>query len=141
MAEKLEQLKARRAQLAATLEQLPADDGDRFSIQEVITSIDKLLERSVPAPKKQAARTSRPGPAGDYLLASIPKGEAAELRISIKTWKGRRTVDLRLYFKPDGGEEFIPSRKGVSFDASKLDALVDGLMLARQHMPMDKVEP
>lgn len=141
MLEKLDQLKARRAQLTETMDRLPAGDSERCTMQAMVETIDQVLaraaKRSTPAPPRRAAVK----PTAAHVLARIPKGDRAELRISVKTWRGRRTVDLRLYFKPEGSDDLVPSRKGVSFDASKLDALLDGLMLAQQHMPTDRVEP
>lgn len=56
------------------------------------------------------------------------------MRVLVKRWKSRRTLDIRLWFLPEGGSEFTPSRKGVSIDASKVDALIEALHKAKQHV-------
>jgi hypothetical protein len=61
----------------------------------------------------------------------IPKTDTAEVRISRTYWKGRNVIDLRIFFLPKGGAEFVPSRKGLAIDASKLPELIDALETLR----------
>ena len=56
-------------------------------------------------------------------VAAIRKGDGAEIRVAIDTYKGRRVVDIRLWFQPAGSAEYVPSRKGVTFDTDKLPEL------------------
>ena len=65
-------------------------------------------------------------------IAAIPKGRRAELRVSLNEWQGRKTIDLRLWFMPKSGGTWGPSKKGVSIQAAKLDALIEGLVRARE---------
>jgi len=44
--------------------------------------------------------------------------------VSIDTWKRRRVVDVRRFYLPEGAEEMVPTRKGVTFTAHKLDELI-----------------
>lgn len=64
------------------------------------------------------------------LIARLAKTETAEVRVSQSTWKGRRVVDMRLWFIPAGGGEFVPSRKGFTFSAEKLPELIAALRSA-----------
>jgi hypothetical protein len=64
------------------------------------------------------------------LLGVIPKTQAAEVRVYVKTHKGRRVVDVRLWYVPAGSTDFVPTRKGVTFDASKIDRLRNALEAA-----------
>lgn len=137
----IDKLKVRRTELNALMQDLPAEHADRRSMEEMISNIDKLLgEAQAPRKAPRAVKAPAP-PGGDVLIATVPKTETAELRIYIKTWRSRRTVDVRLYYRPAGSDEFVPSRKGVSFDASKLDGLLSGLALAQQHVPTGKLQP
>lgn len=55
------------------------------------------------------------------------------MRISLTTWEGSRNVDIRLWSRRrDGGEDYVPSRKGVMFAANKLDDVIEGLEEARK---------
>jgi Transcriptional Coactivator p15 (PC4) len=58
------------------------------------------------------------------VVSSLKKTESAEVRVSRSTWKGRRVVDIRIWYKPKGGDEFVPSRKGLTIDAKKLPELM-----------------
>lgn len=59
--------------------------------------------------------------------AHICKSETAEIRVARSNWKGRRVVDIRIWFKPNAGADYVPSRKGITVDASKLDELIQAL--------------
>lgn len=61
------------------------------------------------------------------LVGVVPKTERAEVRVYRKVHKGRHTIDVRIWFVPEGQSEFVPSRKGVSFDASKAGMLREAL--------------
>ncbi len=63
------------------------------------------------------------------LLGVVTKTDRAEVRVYRRIYKGRATIDLRVWWLPDGQAEFVPSRKGFSVDASKLDALREALEL------------
>lgn len=63
-----------------------------------------------------------PAPSG-----AVRKTETAEVRVSRNSWKGRDVIDIRIWFLPRGGGEFVPSRKGLTIDARKLPSLVDAL--------------
>lgn len=41
-------------------------------------------------------------------------GEQKKYVISINHFQGNQYLDMRLFFKPDGEEDFLPSRKGLS---------------------------
>jgi hypothetical protein len=83
-----------------------------------------------PAPDAPRAPLARTG----VDIARIPKGKRAEMRVSVSEWKGRRIVDVRLWYIPKAGTEWAPSRKGVSVESGKVDALLSALVLAKQHL-------
>jgi hypothetical protein len=146
-------LLASRDRLAEALEVLrksppPPDDGTKKSKRAIkdwdfdIASLEKLIgqiestftrtaqERPVAEPADRAAEWVQHG----VTIASIPKGRRAELRVSVNEWQGLRTIDVRLWYIPKSGGVWGPSRKGVSFDAGKIDALLEALLLAKQHV-------
>ena len=59
--------------------------------------------------------------------ATIRKTDTAEVRVSRNYWKGRSVIDIRIWYLPSGGTEFVPSRKGLTIDDSKLPELIDAL--------------
>lgn len=56
------------------------------------------------------------------------------MRVSINDYRGVRNVDVRLWYVPKGGGEWVPSRKGVAVEAGKLDAVIDALLSAKRHL-------
>lgn len=137
-----------QAQLDVLRAALPEDDGtkagkkrlrdwayDVQSLERVVAQMDRTIAAAKPAP-------TSPEEAGEFqratwvqrgtTIASIPKGKRAELRVSLNEWQGVRTLDLRLWYQPKGGGDWGPSRKGVSVEAGKIDALIEVLKQARQ---------
>lgn len=104
----------------------------------MVAQLDDLIGRLTPKPIVEAGATSTAQelmPSDAVTFARVPKGRRAEVRVSVKPWKGRRIVDIRLWSLIDGaGAEMKPSRKGVTFDESKLDLLIDALHKAKQHV-------
>lgn len=147
--ERVAELTASRDNLAASIlalrAALPEDDGtkkakraikdwefDVAGFERMVAQIDGMLAPAVPKDKPAPARA--PWVPMGTTIASIPKGKRAELRVSVNEWKGLHILDLRLWFQPKGGGAWGPSRKGVSIDAAKTDALIDALRLAKQHL-------
>lgn len=56
-------------------------------------------------------------------VAAIRKADGAEVRVTVQGYKGRRVVDVRVWYQPTVGGDFVPTRKGVTVDADKLPAL------------------
>lgn len=57
-------------------------------------------------------------------VAAIRKADGAEVRVSVQGYKGRRVVDVRVWYQPTGSAEYVPTRKGVTVDADKLRELL-----------------
>lgn len=55
---------------------------------------------------------------------SIRKSDTAEVRVSRNLWKGRSVIDIRIWYRPDGSADLVPSGKGVTIDAGKLPELL-----------------
>lgn len=56
-------------------------------------------------------------------VAAIRKADGAEVRVTVQGYKGRRVVDVRVWYQPVAGGDYVPTRKGVTVDADKLPAL------------------
>ena len=57
-------------------------------------------------------------------VAAIRKADGAEIRVAFSTYKGRRVVDVRVWYLPRTGGDYLPTRKGITIDADKLPELV-----------------
>lgn len=64
-------------------------------------------------------------------IAAIRKSDNAQIRIGADDYKGRRVVDVRVWYQPNGGD-WTPSKKGLTFDADKLPAVVAGMIQAME---------
>ncbi|MHB1099267.1 MAG: transcriptional coactivator p15/PC4 family protein [Burkholderiales bacterium] len=56
-------------------------------------------------------------------IAAIHKADGAEIRVATDLYKGRHVLDVRVWYQPSGRTEYVPTRKGVTFDADKLPEL------------------
>lgn len=63
------------------------------------------------------------------IVAEIPKGNAI-IRVSLDTFKMRSVVDVRVWYLPKGGTEYVPSRKGITCDVSMVSALAAAMIKA-----------
>ncbi len=143
------ELQATRLRLAQELQSLvenqPPDDGSKkaqrairdwqfacASLQGLIGKLDKAT--SLPPERRPAEVPAQVEPLSSTAIARIPKGRRAEMRVTVNEWKGVRNLDVRLWYLPKGGGEWAPSRKGVAVEAGKIDALVNALLLAKQHV-------
>ena len=141
-------------QLAIISSAPPDDDGtpkarravknwefDCKSMRDLIEKFDSLL---APMPPPADPAPERETPSDDEQnvdrmrraidVARIPKGKRAEMRVSINDYRGVRNVDVRLWYVPKGGGDWVPSRKGVAVEAGKLDAVINALLSAKQHL-------
>jgi hypothetical protein len=59
-----------------------------------------------------------------FEVAAIRKADGAEIRVAFSTYKGRRVVDVRVWYLPRTGGDYLPTRKGITIDADKLPELV-----------------
>jgi hypothetical protein len=129
-----DQRPAARTTLRAWLTDLEAS-------QRLLEQVDKMLKMLEPKPKRSAKAAATPAPSADkpseetdaVVLACIPKGRHAEMRIIAKTWKGRRLIDVRCWAQKKDTGEFGPTRKGVCVDAGMLPALVEALQRAQKN--------
>lgn len=64
---------------------------------------------------------------GRVEVAKIRKSDGAEIRVSVQGYKGRRVVDIRVWYQPQAKEDFVPTRKGITIDEEKLPALANAL--------------
>lgn len=148
--EKLIQRRDQVAQEAARLIAMPEDERPQkptalkawlrelTALQQLVEQMDKLIERASPKPSvivPDLVNSMDPATGEGITVARVRKGRRAEIRVTVKPWQGRRVVDVRLWSHAEGsGEEMKPSRKGIAFDAAKLDDLLDALHQAKQYV-------
>ncbi len=54
------------------------------------------------------------------IIGEIERGETEVLRVSAEEYKGRKYIDVRIYFENDEGE-WKPTKKGVTIQPERVD--------------------
>lgn len=62
-----------------------------------------------------------------YLVYSFQKNPEEEIRFSLREYKDRRYLDLRLWFQPSNGGDYRPTKKGLTLSVEHLPELKKGL--------------
>lgn len=62
-----------------------------------------------------------------YPIHSFSKNQDEEIRLSVRKYKGRHFIDLRLWFQHQKGSEYRPTKKGVFFSLDQLPEFKRGV--------------
>ena len=57
------------------------------------------------------------------VLMTVPRSATEEIQIAINEYKGKKYLDLRVFFTTDDGLNWSPTKKGVTFSPEKLGDL------------------
>jgi len=60
-------------------------------------------------------------------LAIIERSDTEHLKISISEYNGKSYLNMRIFFTTDGGQSWIPTKKGVTFTPDQIDILRDAV--------------
>lgn len=66
----------------------------------------------------------------DQIISAFQKSETDEVRLTLRHFKGKAYLDLRVYFRTKDAGEFKPTRKGLTFPvkhAADLERAFNGL--------------
>ncbi len=58
------------------------------------------------------------------VIGDIARNETEVLRVSAEEYKGRKYVDVRIYFENDEGE-WKPTKKGVTIQPEKVEEFIE----------------
>ncbi len=58
------------------------------------------------------------------IIGEIERGETEVVRVSTEEYKGRKYVDVRIYFENDQGE-WKPTKKGVTIQPDKVEEFLE----------------
>lgn len=61
------------------------------------------------------------------LLTTIERSATEQLQISLKTYKGKSYLDLRIFYTMDEGATWLPTKKGVTVAPDHLEQLKDAV--------------
>jgi hypothetical protein len=66
-------------------------------------------------------------------IGEIGRTETEVVRVSVEEYKGRKYVDVRIYFENDEGE-WKPTKKGVTIQPDKIDLFMDLIRQAKESL-------
>ncbi|WAC06343.1 MAG: transcriptional coactivator p15/PC4 family protein [Thermodesulfobacteriota bacterium] len=69
------------------------------------------------------------------VIASFEKNSFEEVRISLTNFKGKDLIDLRVYYRPDDGEEMRPTKKGITISLEKFSELKSAILALEKALP------
>jgi len=61
------------------------------------------------------------------LVAQFEKNAKEEVRVSIDDFRGRKIINLRVYYKADGGH-WLPGKQGLALGVDRYRDLADALV-------------
>ena len=65
----------------------------------------------------------------EVVIAKVEKNSTDEVRVLLRKWRDRWTIDVRVYF-PNKSGRMQPSKSGVSLNIEKLPALAGAIQVA-----------
>lgn len=68
------------------------------------------------------------------LLATIPRTATEEIQVAISEYKGKQFLDLRIFYTTDGGNSWLPTKKGIAVYPENLDLLREAIDVAQREL-------
>ena len=76
-----------------------------------------------------------------HVVYSFQKNQEEEIRFSLRAYKQRGYLDVRLWFQPSNGGDYRPTKKGITLGLEHLTELKKGLERAAKaasELPLHK---
>ncbi len=73
------------------------------------------------------------------IIGDIPRNTTEITRVSISEFKGKKYLDIRIWFKDDNGE-YAPGKKGVSVNVDAIAELKNLIARAEESLAKGKTE-
>lgn len=68
------------------------------------------------------------------MLGTIERSETEQLQIALKEFKGRKYLDMRIFYTTDGGDSWLPTKKGVTCSPEHLEILKQAIEEAEKEL-------
>lgn len=68
------------------------------------------------------------------MLGTIERSETEQLQIAVKEFKGRKYLDMRIFYTTDGGDSWLPTKKGVTCSPDHLEILKQAIEEAQKEL-------
>lgn len=74
------------------------------------------------------------------LLGTIGRSPTEELQIAISEYKGKKYVDIRIFYTTDEGDNWNPTKKGVTVPPDKIEEVKTALAKAQVELGVTEEE-
>ena len=64
------------------------------------------------------------------LISTIERSSTEQLQIAVKEFKGKKYLDLRIFYTTDDGASWLPTKKGVTVSPNHLSILKEAIKVA-----------
>lgn len=64
------------------------------------------------------------------LISTIERSSTEQLQIAVKEFKGKKYLDLRIFYTTDEGASWLPTKKGVTISPNHLSVLKEAIEVA-----------
>ncbi len=66
-------------------------------------------------------------PDDQNLIATVPRSATEQLQIAVNEYKGKKYLDLRIFYTTDDGASWNPTKKGVTVAPENLELLKESI--------------
>ncbi len=71
----------------------------------------------------------------NHFIYSFPKGNDEKVQFAVRVYKGKRYIDLRVWFEDKRSKSLKPTKKGIFFNAEHINELKRGVEALCNEMP------
>lgn len=64
------------------------------------------------------------------LISTLERSSTEQLQIAVKEYKGKKYLDLRIFYTTDDGASWLPTKKGVTVSPNHLSVLKEAIEVA-----------
>lgn len=72
------------------------------------------------------------------ILATIPRSATEEIHVQINEYKGKKYLDLRVYYTTDDGINWNPTKKGITIPPDKLSEFREAIEIAEKEFESEE---
>lgn len=72
------------------------------------------------------------------ILTTVSRSDTERVQVSINEYRGKKYLDLRVYYTTDDGINWNPTKKGVTFSPDKLADLKEAVIKAMAELGVEE---
>ena len=61
------------------------------------------------------------------LIATVPRSATEQMQLAINEYKGKKYLDMRIFYTTDDGANWLPTKKGVTCSPENLETLKEAI--------------